>query len=123
MYATASSYAGTTPGAIGTFHSRGLSTLILGRIGEYFGFLRAGVPRFVEKETGSAPHGLVDVSDVVDEPVSGGECVTLETLSSVELALASGAVTARIRHNVNITGHDDQEHEQARAKQTFGAST
>jgi hypothetical protein len=109
MYATASSYAGMTPGATGGFHSRGLSILILGRIGEYFGFLRPGVLCFGgEVETGSAIRGLVDASDVVDESVSGGVDVTLERVSSVELALASGTVTGRSRHNVNIANHDNQ---------------
>lgn len=84
--------------------------LILGRIGEYFGFLRPGVLCFGgEVETGSAIRGLVDASDVVDEPVSGGVDVTLERVSSVELALASGTVTARSRHNVNIADHDDNQ--------------
>lgn len=83
--------------------------LILGRIGEYFGFLRPGVLRFGgEVETGSAIRGLVDASDVADEPVSGGVDVTLERVSSVELALASGTVTARSRHNVNIVDYDNQ---------------
>ncbi len=109
MYATASSYAGMTPGATGGFHSRGLSRLIFGRIGGYFGFLRAGLLRFGgEVEGGSTPRGLVDASEVVDEPVSGGVDVTLERDSSVELARASGTVTARSRHNLNITGHDDE---------------
>jgi hypothetical protein len=97
-----------TPGATEGFHSRGLSRLILGRIGGYFGFLRGGVLRFGgEVETGSALCGLVEVSDVVDESVSGGVDVTLERVSSVELALASGTVTARSRHNANIAGHDN----------------
>ena len=99
-----------TPGATGGFHSRGLSRVILGRIGGYLGFLRAGVLRFDGAvETGSALRGLVDASDVVDEPVSGGADVTLERVSSVELALASGTVTARSRHNVNIADHDNQK--------------
>jgi hypothetical protein len=120
MYATASSYAGMTPGATGGFHSRGRSRVILGRMGGYFGFLRAGVLRFGgEVETGSALRGLVGASDVVDTPVSVGVDVTLERVSSVELALASGSVTVRSRHNVNIAGHDSQPHEQA----DFGAST
>jgi hypothetical protein len=110
MYATASSYAGMTPGATEGFHSRGLSRLILGRIGEYFGFLRAGVLSFDgEVETGSALCGRADASDVVDEPVSGGEDVTLERVSSVELALVSGTVTVRSRHNVNIANQDDNQ--------------
>lgn len=108
MYATASSYAGMMPGATGGFHSRGLPRLILGRIGGYFGFLRAGVLRFGE-ETSSAVCGIVEASDVVEEPVSGGVDVTLERVSSVELALASGVVTARSRHNVNIANHDNNQ--------------
>ena len=117
MYATASSYAGMTPGATGGFHSRGLSRLMLGRMGGYFGFLRAGVLRFGgEVETGSELRGLVDASDVVGEPVSGGEDVTLERVSSVELALASGTVTARSRHNVNIADHNNQQRTNKRTR-------
>jgi hypothetical protein len=99
-----------TPGATGGFHSRGLSRLILGRMGGYFGFLRPGVLRLGgEVETSSAPAGLMDVSDVVDEPVSRGvDDVTLERDSTVELALARGAVTARSRQSANIACHDNQ---------------
>lgn len=80
------------------------------------GFLRAGVLPFGgDVESGS---GLVDTSDMVEEPVSGGVDVTLERDSSVEFPLASGALTARSRHNVNIADHDDQ-----RAHEKAGAST
>ena len=83
---------------------------MLGRIAGYFAFLRVGVLRLSgEVETGSALLGLVDASDVVDEPVSRGVDVTLERVSRVELALASGTVTARTRHSVNIAGHDNQQ--------------